>query len=300
MEKTERNNNLETKEKELKIQTRVILEFIRHGEKDVNSSKWDKKRRLTEKGREMAQEKGHQLNPQSEVSLGWASRRERTQETVLHSMLPDIDKNATMEDMEKLITEEQKFGKKIIIDPRLDFILGIPGDEEAMRASKDNRGLRYLIEKSDLKAIETNDKISSTYTRAAANISEIIYRYVKIGGTFNRLALNNPRKYENLGNQLERYLGTSQGTVECFVAKLLEEIYGIEKRDEFLDSLGNGFGETQGIRVEFINDGNEQKIVVSYELNGKKEIITLNLSDLEKIMDERNALEQKIDEKSKQ
>lgn len=296
----EKINNLEAKEKELKIQTRVILEFMRHGEKDMNSSKWDKKGRLTKKGREMAQEKGNELNPQPEVSLGWGSPRERTQETVLHAMLPDIDVNATMEDIEKIISEEQKVGKKMVIDSRLDYVLGGPPDEESLKASKENHGLSYIVEKSDSKALGMGDKISSTYTRAAAGIAEIISRYIKIDGNFNKIALNDPKKYSGLNNQLERYLGTSQGTVESFVAKLLEITQGIEKRNEFLEVLGNGFGETKGIHVEISNNGDEQKISASYELNGKKEYIVIDENILNKIIAERDEFERKIDEKSKQ
>lgn len=291
---------MEKIEKEPKIQTKVILEFMRHGEKDANSSKWDKKRRLTERGREVAQERGHELNPQPEVSLGWGSPRERTQETALRVMLPDIDKNATMEDMEKLIAEEQKFGKKMIVDPRLDYVLANPPDEESLRASKENRGLRYIVEKSDSNALEVGDKISSTYTRAAANIAEVINRYVKIGGNFNRIASNEPEKYSDFKNQLERYLGTSQGITESFVAKIIEMTQGTEKLNEFLKKIGNGFGEIKGIHVEILNDGYGQKISVSYELNGKSEVITVDENVLNEIMAERDKFEKEIDEKSRQ
>jgi len=291
---------MEKIEREPKLQTMVILEFMRHGEKDMNSSKWDKKRRLTEKGKEMSQEKGHELNSQPEVSLGWGSPRERTQETVLRAMLPDIDKNATMEDVEKIIAEEQKFGKKMIFDPRLDYVLANPPDEESLKSSKENRGLRYIVEKSDSKALEAGDKISSTYTRAAANIAEIISRYIKIGGNFNRIALNAPEKYSDLKNQLERYLGTSQGTIESFIAKIIEMTQDAEKIDEFLEKIGNGFGEIKGIRIEILNDGDEQKIFVSYELDGKKEIIKVDENVLNKIIAERDEFEEKINEKSKQ
>lgn len=247
----------------------------------------------------MAQEKGNELNPQPEVSLGWGSPRERTQETVLRAMLPDIDKNATMEDAKKLIAEEQKFGKKMVVDPRLDYVLANPPDEESLKALKENHGLRYIFEKSDSNALEAGDKISSSYMRAAANIAEIINRYIKIGGNFNRIASKDSEKFSDLNNQLERYLGISQGTIESFVAKLLEMTQGIEKRNKFLEEIGNGFGETKGIHIEILNNGGEQKISISYELNGKKEHIAIDKDILKRIIAERDEFEKKVDEKSR-
>lgn len=154
----------------------------------------------------------------------------------------------------------------------------------------------HLIEKSDQRAIETNDKESSTYTRFAGNIAEILDRYAKIGDNFNRI-VSKTDKYEKFGNQLERYLGTHQGVAECFLAKALEKIEDIEKRDEFVKAVGGGFGESEGIHIEIINSGNEQKIKIDYEINGSKESMEIDRSVLEGIIDERKEFEGMINKK---
>jgi len=270
------------------------LEFMRHGEKEPEGTKPDGELQLTERGREMAQEKGRQLSAQKEVSLTWGSpKKRRTRETVLHAMLPDINKDANPEEIEEIISREQKIGKKFIEDERLDFNFNGPEGKEIDEAFDEETFLRFLVEKSDKRAIELQDKESSTYSRFAGNIAEIISRYSAIGDSFNRIA-SNKDDYKKFGNQMERYLGTHQGVVEGFVAKVLEKTQGVEKRNEFIDSLGNGFKETEGIRIEVINKGAEQKIIVNLKINGKTESLEINRDLIEDIINERNEFEKHI------
>ena len=278
-----------------KIKTKIILEFMRHGEKENDKTKSDEEVRLTEKGRMMAGEKGEELDPQKEVSLAWGSPKKRTQETALRAMFPDIDPNASLEDIEEMIREEQKFGKKLIVDERLSFDLSGPEGKEMLAAFKEGKYLQYLISESDKRAIELGDKTSSSYLRYAGNISEIINRYAKIGDNFNRIASKDD-KYKEFGNQLKRYLATHQGVAEGFVAKVLEEAQGPEKRDEFISSVGSGFKETEGIHLEIQNNGNHQEITITYQLNGDKETITIDGNLIEKIIKEREIFESKVND----
>jgi len=282
-------------ENEQRIKTKIILEFMRHGEKENDKTKSDEEVRLTENGRMMAGEKGEKLDPQKEVSLAWGSPKKRTQETALRAMLPNIDPNASLEDIEEMIREEQKFGKKLIVDERLSFDLSGPEGKEMLAAFKEGKYLQYLISESDKRAIELGDKTSSSYLRYAGNISEIINRYAKIGDNFNRIA-SKDGKYEEFGNQLERYLATHQGVAEGFVAKVLEEAQGPEKRDEFISSVGSGFKETEGIHLEIQNNGNHQEITITYQLNGDKETITIDGNLIEKIIKEREIFESKVND----
>lgn len=284
-------------EKEKQIVTKIILEFMRHGEKESDKTKSDEEVRLTEKGRKMAQDKGRAIEPQKEVALAWGSPKKRTQETALHVMLPEIDDNASLEEMEQIIAQEQKIGKKLIEDERLNFDLSGPEGKEMFDAFKAGQYLQYLIEKSDQRAIELGDKTSSTYSRYAGNIAEILNRYSKIGDNFNRIA-SKKDDYEEFGNQLERYLASHQGVVEGFTAKVLEKTQGAEKRNEFIKSLGGGFKEAEGIHVEVINNGNEQKISIAYKLNGDKETIEINKELLEEIIKEREDFEKAVEENS--
>ncbi len=288
-------------EAEQKIETKIILEFMRHGEKEPNKEepkKAEKEIRLTKKGRTQAAEKGKGLNPQSEVSLAWGGPKKRTQETALRVMLANeekIDPDVSLEEMEEIIAEELKEGKKLKEDEKLNFDLSGLEGKELLAAFMEGKYLPFLIESSDKRAIETGDIKSSTYSRYAGNIAEIISRYAKIGNNFNRI-VSKTDKYEKFGNQLERYLGSHQGVVEGFVAKVLEKTQGKEKRDEFIKSVGGGFKETQGIRVEIANSGIEQKILITYNINGNAETLDIGKDIIEEIIQERKEFEQKVKE----
>ncbi len=282
-------------EQEGEARTKVVLEFMRHGKKEGDKTKLDEELLLTEEGREQAHDKGMELSPQIEVSVAWGSPKKRTQETALHVALANegIDPKASLEEMEEEIAKELKVGKKIIEDGRLNFNLSGPEGKEMLAAFKEGKYLPFLIENSDQRAIETGDKVSSTYIRYAGNIAEIIGRYVKIGNNFNRIA-SKTDKYEKFGNQLERYLASHQGVVEGFVAKVLEKTAGAEKRDEFIKSVGGGFQETQGIHIEIENKGSDQAVSMTYEINGDKETLEIDRKLLEDIIEERRLFEEKI------
>jgi len=277
-------------------ETKIVLEFMRHGKRIDDTTKPNEELILSEEGRLQAHKKGEELNPQTEVSVAWGSPKKRTQETATHSMLAneEIDPKASLEEMEEAIAKELKVGKKIIEDERLDFDLSGPEGKEMIAAFKEGKYLQFVVEKSDQRAIELGDKVSSTYTRYAGNIAEIIDRYAQIGNNFNRIA-SKTDKYEKFGNQLERYLASHQGVVEGFIMKVLEKTEGKEKRDEFIKSVGGGFKETQGIHIEIINKGNEQAIGITYEINGNKETLEIDKKLLEEIIKERRIFEEQVD-----
>ncbi len=283
------------------IETKIILEFMRHGEKEVNKEKKEEEIRLTEKGKGQAVARGKDLNPQVEVSLARGSEKKRAQETSAHAMLANeerIDPNASLEEMEEANSNELKLGKKIVEDRRLGYQYSPEMAVDAANAIKEKRYFPFIIQESDSLAIKRGDKISSTFTRYAGNIAELIYRYSKVGNNFNRIASKSD-KYEKYGNQLERYLGNHMGSVESFVAKALEKTKGVEKRDEFVKSVGGGFKETEGIYVEILNEGAEQKIFVTYAVNNEKKTIEINTELLEEIIGERNEFEKKVLENAK-
>ena len=298
-------------EKEPQAETKVILEFMRHGEKDPNKTepkKTDEEVRLTSKGKAMAVEKGKSLNPQPEVSIAWGSPKKRTQETAAHVMLANqeqINPEASLEEMEATIDKELngsgKTRRKIIEDERLSFDLSGPAAGEMLEAFKAGKYIPFLVEKSDDLAIEKGDKTSTTYLRQAGNLAEIVSRYAKVGVNFNRIA-SKKDDYKEFGNQLERYLGTHQGVAESFIAKILEKTEGKEKRDAFVVSMGTGFKELQGMSIEILNRGEEQEIVVRFEMpvekdgkiEMKQESVSLSKEILEDIIRERGEFEKKV------
>jgi len=286
---------LTSPEVEKQVKTKVILEFMRHGEKETSKDKPNPELRLTEKGRRQADEKGKKLEPHPERAIAWGSPRKRTRETALRVMLAEkgLKPDASLDDIEEMIKQEIKVGRKAGIDERLNYDFNGPAGKEVTEAYKNKKLLYFLVNESDKRALELNDTESTTYTRLAGNISEIIFRYLKVADNFNRLASENER-YKKFGGQLERYLGTHLGVVESFIAKVLEKTKGRKERDKFVEALNNqGFKETQGIKVEINNLGKEQEILLTYELNeDKKESIKIDEELLREIIEERRSFEQ--------
>lgn len=297
MEKFKENKT----EQEPKVTSRVILEFMRHGKKEGNPNKLNEELLLTEEGRAQAIAKGEELDPQAEVSVAWGSPRARSRETAALVMLANegIDPNADLPSIEAAIDEElNKDGgnkRKIIEDSRLDFNFTGPGIGKwsAELYGGDNPFLATYIKESDQRALDTGDTVNDTYTRKAADIAEIILRYIKVGDTFNRI-VSDTDKYAENGNQLERYLGTHGTVVEPLVAKLLEKLNGLEARDEFAEAVGNDFPEATGISVEIINHGDEQEIKIRYNINGHTEELDVTIDLLEEILKERDEFEKKF------
>lgn len=273
-------------------ESRVVLEFMRHSKKEDGKGKKNDDIRLSDDGRKLAQQRGKELDVHPEVSLGWGSPRDRTQETVSHIMLAneDIDSGVSLEEIEKIIAKELKVGKKIKIDDGLNFDFSGPEGEEMLEAYKKGEYIKYLVEKSDQRAIDLKDKDSSTQHRYVSGIANIIERYLKVGNNFNRI-VSKKDKYEKLGNQLERYVVTHQGVIEGFMAKVLEKQKGLKARDEFVSLIGNGFDETRGMNIQIINKGTEQKVILTYELDSKKEEIELDEDLIKEMIKESNEFE---------
>lgn len=139
--------------------------------------------------------------------------------------------------------------------------------------------------------------------RHAGNISEILERYIRIGNNFNKLVSKaNEKEREEYGNRLERYLGSHQGVLETFILKILEKTQGKEKRDEYIKAIGDGFKETQGFRVEIVNVGDEQKILLTYETpdksgneDFKEETIEIDKNLIGEIIEERKKFEKEVE-----
>ena len=112
-----------------------------------------------------------------------------------------------------------------------------------------------------------------------------------MGNNFNRLATNS-EKYEKFGNQLERYLGTQMSVPACFLVKVFEKTGNTKKKKEFLEALGPiGFKETQGIRIEIINQGLKQYIIISYEAGNLSDQIEINTNVIDEIIKDREEFE---------
>jgi hypothetical protein len=289
-----------------RIRTKVVFELMRHGKREKHPDKaldGGPELRLTPEGRAQADERGKQINLQPEVSLAWGSPRQRSQETAYRVMLAneDIGPDDTLEEIEAKIKEQVPYGKKMIVDKRLDFHDDGPIAEDGKAAYHEGRYMQWVIGQSDSDAIAQHDTKSSTFTRMAGDEAEILQRYVQVGNNFNRIASKDPGKYEKFGNLIGRPIGTHQGNVESFVAKVLEKVQGEEAKQTFLESVGGGFAETQGVHIEIINEADgTQTISMTYGLTDPKtgevhdEEVKFDPSVLDGMVDERKQFDLKV------
>lgn len=102
---------------------------------------------------------------------------------MLHGVIsPDTD----FDQIQKMATERMTVGRKIVADPRLDFT----NDETtsigqlAMQRYIEGKYLNYLVKESDARVVQEKDTVNSCLTRNAADIAEIIKKYIKIAPNF--------------------------------------------------------------------------------------------------------------------
>lgn len=293
----EKPEKMESKEQPT---SKIVLEIFRHGEKEKQKEgELEYEVRLTPKGREQATEKGKKIHPQPNIAMALGSPRKRTQETATRAMLAEkeeITPEMSLEEIEKIISLEQKYGKKITIDPRLNFNIEGPAGKKIHENFKAGRLLEYMIHESDNDAINLKDKEASTYSRTAGNIAELVKKYVEIAPKFDKIVKQNPEKYMQYKNQMERYMGSHQSIAESFMAKVLEKTKGLEERDKFVKSLGTGFKETQGIRVEINNTSQGVKTEIKYKIGDQEETLEVPEEILDEIIKDRDDLNKKMKE----
>lgn len=278
--------------------SKVVLEFFRHGEKDGDNSL---ETRLTALGRSQAIEKGKKIKPQPEVALAIGSPRKRTQETAVRVILAEKEEiipEMSLEEIEKFISSEQKYGKKIVSDPRLDFIFtGQLGVKAIKIFREDKKLMHYLANESDQDALKFKDFESTTYSRGAGNVAELIWKYIKIAPMFDKIVQKNPEKYARHKNQMERYIGSHLSALEPFLIKIVEKNQGIESRNKFVELLEPGLADTEGFRVEISNAPSGIGLKIKYKFGDQEESVEISPEIIEEIIKEKNELNRKIEEK---
>ena len=262
----------ERKERE-HISSKIFLVFFRHSiryEPPLEDS-------LTPEGRRLAKEKAKEYHPEevSPEDIRWAvafgSPRIRTQETagfILGGAREEITGEESLEELREKINRGLRYGSKIGVDKRLSIYIDNETlyGQKAIEAYKRGEFLKFLVEESDRIAEESGDKTSSTYSRLAAQVAEIVQKYIRVSKRWNEL-VHQRKHYSTI---LERYLCSHESVLESFLAKVIEKTLGIEARNRFIQVLGNrGFDYLEGFRVEIINtiggDPENPEIVVSYQ-----------------------------------
>lgn len=263
------------KEGENRPETQIILHFMRHDEKEAaQPGQSDLTVELTQKGRAAVIKRGQEKPGQPMVAWAAGSPRIRAAHTALLRMggatgrfTPEMNFAEAKAEAEK----ELKYGKKVVRLPELNLYWeGTPEfSKKGMEAYKTGRGLDFILHESDGLALQLKDKKSLSYSRVAANYASLIAKQMRVGYNFNQIVTREPSKYQEYGNQLERYFGTHQTVSESFYMKVLEKLYGRAKAEEFIEKCrnekgqANGFDFQEGFEIHIKNNSCGQRVILS-------------------------------------
>lgn len=263
--------------------SRLELNIFRHGDKEKDPSKTDQEIELTTRGGELVARQATLTNITRAVAYG--SPRIRTRQTAALKMAGALEGVTGHEGARGIIDkvnallhegarEETRVGSKVSTDRRLDFTFepGAPYGDAAYKAFGEGRLMKFFVEESDKLAREAGDIDSTTYSRAAGGIAELVRKNVAIAREWDKLV-----KGERAGAQeydadtLERFAGTHQSVGESFLIKVVEKMRGEGERDKLVAALGNqGFDPTEGFKIEILNVGEgEPKVFLDYKKEKK-------------------------------
>jgi len=286
----------------------IRLEFFRHDKKETKKEEQPNETvRLTKEGRVHATKAGNSQDPHSEVAIIYASPRQRSQETAYRHMFatePNITNEMSLEDIQAMIDAElvAQGGlnkgqlKKEIITDHLNFQwdtstpLGAEVEEHYIQ-KKD--ALLFVWQSSDRRAHELHDLTSTTYSRAAGNIAELVLKYVKILPRWEQIVKNHPEKYKEFKNELQRFFGSHQSVTECFLMKVIEKTQGKEAVLKFFAHLPNknGFDFSEGFTfsIESMQDGQPNLLIRFHD-----QTWNIQVSMIDEMIRERDELNQSI------
>lgn len=281
----------------------IRLEFFRHDEKDKPTTAGprvgDEFVRLTPKGREHSTEVGKTKDPNPEVGLAYGSSRQRSTEAALRQLLADeaeIGPDDSLEDIQKKISEQLKVGRKNIVSENLNF--NWDGSQEFHDVAYDHYlktkdALIFILEESDALVKKIGDEKSTSYSRAAARIAELVEKYIEILPQWEKIAANDPEQYAQYDNEMQRFMGSHQEALEPFLLKIMEMKEGRAVTEAFIRALpdknGFGFGEGYSSRI-FRDNGGIPLVQISFK--GQEWVV--NAKDIEDIIQEGRALDEEI------
>ncbi len=285
----ESSESIFSPEKMENIETSVELYIFRHGKKDGAV--------LSTEGKREAREMGLELGSNKDMSVAGGSPIDRTLESSLRVMMPnefeDLD---SFSDIESKMDEELKVGKKFYRDNRLGFNIDGPIADDALKAFGAGDYIKWLYNESDKQAVDKKDPVSTTYLRQTGNIAEVLKKYMKVGDNFNRLVAEKEEYQAEDKNKLERYLGTHQGVVECFVLDVLKRQEGATVANFLADKMGNGWAELEGVSINIKSKGEKKGIIMFYPTPEGLKKIEIDPKTIDEIILERENLEKKIKE----
>lgn len=277
----------------------IRLEFFRHDEKGKpGEGQPDAAVRLSEKGRKSAIKKGKEKRPSAEIAMAYGSPRDRAIETAMRQMLASeesITDDMTLEDIRKLVNEEVKVGRKDIITDKLDPQWR--GSEDFAKVVYDHYfqkkdALNFMYRESDQLVRNLKDKKSTSFTRQAGNVAELIQRYIDILPTWRKLVEQNPEKYAQNNQELQRFFGSHHTVPESFLMKVIEKLHGPKAVDDFISELDdkNGFNASEGFNITMT--AGKEGVTVTIKYKDKTFHIEPNI--VKKIINEREEFDKSI------
>ena len=281
----------------------IRLEFFRHDEKDKPTTAGprigDEFVRLTQKGREHSTEVGKTKNPEPEVGLAYGSSRERSTEAALRQLLAEeteIGSNDSLEDIQRKISEQLTVGKKNIVSENLNF--NWDGSQEFHDVAYDHYlrtkdALVFILEESDALVRKIGDEKSTSYSRAAARIAELVEKYIEIFPQWEKITAKDPEKYAQHQNEMQRFMGSHQDALEPFLLKIIDMTNGRAAVEAFIDSLPdkNGFGFGEGFSVRIVRDAAGEPLA---HISFKGQEWTVDAKVIKNIIQDGRALDEEI------
>lgn len=265
--------NFERRERRERITSKIRLNFLRHGEKEINEEKTDQEIELTLKGRKQALGKSEGADISQSIAFG--SPRNRAQQTagfVMGGGLEEVTGDEGLDQLRAKLDKELKIGSKIGVHKKLDFEIDLTTEfgKKAGESFGSGRWLKFLVEESDALAQDLGDVGAETYKKYASHVAKIVKKHLIGANRWDKLVQDESKNYKDT---LKRLFVTHQGVAESFLARVIEKTKGKVERDVFVQSLNNqGFDFTEGfeIKIETIN-GQRQEVRISFkkEKDGK-------------------------------
>lgn len=260
-------------EAEREYSSRIVLHFFRHGDKtkEVDGDKSNVVQVLTETGAQQGVDKGVELGPAKPTAMAKGGDVKRSRQMAGYALAgaegrDDITGAETIEELEAKLNEGRKVGTRMAEDPRLSFHYESDELWEACDEAYDRgEGLKWFVEESDEFAAEHCNDRETSYSRMASNIAQVLQDYNKIAVNYDRL-VSNEEKMKQYGDTLQRFMGSHAGSIDFFLAKLVEVMRGSEERDRFVRALDNQmFDVAEGFDIEIEMIDGQPQMRISYE-----------------------------------
>lgn len=254
----------------------IRLEIFRHDAKDTPTTAGprpnDRSVRLTPEGRRGSSAAGISKQPRPEVAIAVGSSRERSVESALRQMLAEQERmtpDMTLEEIRRMVADQLRLGRKDMTVELLDFNWDGTKqfhDQGYYRTLETHDALRWVYDDSDRVALQNHDEVSTSYSRAAGNIAEVVRKYLGVLPRWKEVTTESPGKYERFNNELQRFLGSHQSVIECFLMKVIEKTEGRKAVEQFIESLPdkNGMGLSEGYTVIIRESGEQPEVVIRY------------------------------------